>query len=196
MTAAAFRYWALDVEGSGTTPPEIVELAAVEIVNLQLTGQTRTWRIKPSKPITRMATSIHGIRNQNVVDCPPFAEVSEDIESVISEGLIVGHNIHVELAFPGRALPTWRPRIAVDTLRLTKALRPGLPSYGLDQVGHLLSMSQRAQQITGQKHHSALYDATLAALVMAELLTELPESQRESALRSADIFDQPQGSLL
>lgn len=196
MTTGAGSYWVLDIEGSGTSPAEIIELAAVEVVDLRLTGQARSWRIKPSMPITRMATSIHGIRNQDVADCPPFVDLSGDIESVICEGLIVGHNVRVELAFLNRALPAWRPKVAVDTLKLAKALRPGLPSYGLEQVGRLLSLSQQAQQITSQKHHSALYDATLSALILVHLLRELPEKLRELALRDADIFDQPQGSLL
>jgi DNA polymerase III alpha subunit (gram-positive type) len=95
-----------------------------------------------------------------------------------------------------QAFPSWHPTAAVDTLRLARALKPKLLSYGLDKVGQALSLSQRAQLMTGQKHHSAPYDATLSALVLIELVGGLPEHLRASALRDADIFDQPQGSLL
>lgn len=196
MTSAPRQIWVVDVEGSGASPPEIIELAAVEVMDFRLTGVSRHWRVKPSTPITRMATSIHGIRNQDVADCPSFHSIQAEVESLLGGCAIAGHNVHVEVAFLARALPSWHPTVAVDTLRLAKGLRPGLESYGLSQLGDKLSLSDQARKITRMAHHAAPYDATLSALVLIELLRGLPEARRTSALLSADIFDQPQGTLL
>jgi DNA polymerase III subunit epsilon len=196
MAIVPTDFWVIDVEGSGASPPEIIELAAVEVRDLHLTGVSHCWRVRPSTPISRMATSIHGIRNEDVAGCPPFQSIASEIEALISGSAIAGHNVHVEVAFLSRVLPSWRPTIAVDTMRLAKGLMPGLESYGLSRLGQNLSLSEQAQRLTGMKHHSAPYDATLSALLLINLLRDLPETAQTSALLAADIFDQRQGSLL
>ena len=52
------RYWVIDVEGSGSTPPEIVELAMLEVADLKLTGNKRHWLVRPKQPIEASATRI------------------------------------------------------------------------------------------------------------------------------------------
>jgi len=53
-------FWVVDVEGNGTTSPEIVELAMVEIKGMQLTGRTEHWFVKPKHLISDLVTRIHG----------------------------------------------------------------------------------------------------------------------------------------
>ncbi|WP_368508714.1 hypothetical protein [Bradyrhizobium lupini] len=93
-------------------------------------------------------------------------------------------------------MPDWTPRAAFDTLTLAKALKPELPSYGLANLGAEFGLADKAAQLTGQRHHSALYDATLTALILIHLLTPLPSSERDRALRDANILGPRQGSLL
>jgi DNA polymerase III alpha subunit (gram-positive type) len=85
---------------------------------------------------------------------------------------------------------------AIDTLRLAKALRPGLKSYSLANLGTEFGLSEQAAACTSARHHSALYDATLTALLLIHLLSPLTSEERRTALADADILNPKQGSLL
>ena len=120
----------------------------------------------------------------------------EQTQSSLQDARIVGHNVKVELDVLGRQLEGWRPAQAIDTLRMARALRPGLPSYGLDRLGGSLGVREAAARLTGRGHHSAAYDATLAALVFVELLSALPTELRPAAVRDADLLNPGQGTLV
>ncbi len=158
MGVATNRFWVIDVEGSGGTPPEIVELAMLEVEQME--------------------------------------DIADDILQWIENTPIVGHNVRVEVDILSRSIPDWSPRVAIDTLKLAKALRPGLPSYGLANLGSELGLTDQAAELSGRGHHSALYDATLTALILIELLSPLTSEGRAKALRDANILDPKQGSLL
>ena len=56
-------YVAVDVEGNGQQPPDLVELAAVPIVG-GIIGEPRSWLVRPETPIKHLATQIHGLSNE------------------------------------------------------------------------------------------------------------------------------------
>jgi DNA polymerase III alpha subunit (gram-positive type) len=88
------------------------------------------------------------------------------------------------------------PHVAIDTLKLAKILRPTLESYGLEKLGTALGHSAEAARRSGGRHHSALYDATLTALIFIDLVSTLPELRRADVLRDADVLDRRQATLL
>jgi DNA polymerase III epsilon subunit-like protein len=189
-------YWVVDVEGNGATPPDIVELAMVEVNDFALTGNIRHWFLRPDRPITPAVTRIHGITNADVANAPSMEDVADDLLLWLGQIPIAGHNVRVELDALSRAIPEWQPRRAIDTLKLAKILRPGLPSYGLEKLGQALGHAKEAQRLCGTTHHSALFDATLAGLLFVDFLSSLPIERRAAALRACDILDRPQGALL
>lgn len=196
MGVAMERFWVIDVEGSGSTPPEIVELAMQEVEHLALTGNKRHWLVQPEHGIHPAATRIHGYTNDDVIGYPSITDIADDVITW-TEGIpIVGHNVRVEVEILSRSIPDWTPKAAIDTLRLAKALKPGLASYSLANLGAEFGLSAQAAQRTGRQHHSALYDATLTASLLIELLLPLSNDEREAALRDADILDPRQGLLL
>lgn len=190
------RFFVVDVEGNGGSPPEIVELAVIELNGLQLSDRRRHWLVQPTQPIQASARRIHGIKDADLIGAPAIEDIAEDIMDWMSGSQIVGHNVRVELEIITRSLEDWRPSAAIDTLRLAKNLRPGLASYGLENLGHELGLADRAAELTGRGHHSALYDATLAGLIFIDLLLPLSAEKRSAAIRQADILDSSQGSLL
>ena len=190
------RFWVIDVEGSGSSPPEIVELAMLQVDRLVLTENTRHWFVRPEHGIKPAATRIHGLTDDDVVGSPDIADIADDIITWIDDTAIVGHNVKIEVDILSRSLPDWKPSSAIDTLKLTKILKPGLASYGLANLGAEFGLADEAANRTGAKHHSALYDATLAALLMIHLLSPLPADKRRRALMEANILDPRQGSLL
>ena len=196
MVIEGNRYWVVDVEGNGGTPPEIIELAMVEIADLKLTGKQRHWLVRPERPIQPAVSRIHGLTDADVADAPSIEDITDDVLLWLDQASIVGHNVRVELAIISRSIPDWKPRAAIDTLKLAKALRPGLDSYGLENLGVAFGHSEAAAQSTGRGHHSAIYDATLAALIFIDLLSAVPDARRADVLRDANILDPPQATLL
>jgi len=190
------RFWVIDVEGSGSSPPEIVELAMLQIDRLVLTENKRHWFVRPENGIKPAATRIHGLTDDDVVGSPDIADIADDIITWIEDTPIVGHNVKIEVDILSRSLPDWKPSSAIDTLKLAKILKPGLASYGLANLGIEIGLADEAANRTGAKHHSALYDATLTALLMIHLLSPLPVDEQRRALMEANILDPRQGSLL
>jgi DNA polymerase III subunit epsilon len=196
MAMNADHFWVVDVEGNGARPPEIIDLAMVEIKHLKLTDNRRHWRVRPEQPIDPMVSRIHGLTDADVADAPSILDIADDFLLWVADIPIVGHNVRVDLEILSRSIPEWKPRSAIDTWILAKTLRPGLASYSLKNLGTALGLSPEAARQSGAQHHSAPYDAILAALVFIELLSDQPEPRRAELLRKADILDKPQATLL
>jgi DNA polymerase III subunit epsilon len=190
------RMWAVDVEGSGKSPPEIVELAIAEMNGLRLTGRRMHWRFRPRNGISPSAARIHGIWDRDVEDAPELEDAADDVLTWLEDKPIVGHNVRVELTLLSDALEGWKPSAAYDTLRLARRLLPDEKKHGLEHLGAKLNLEGEAAQITGGLSHSAPYDAVLSALLMRRLLEPLMESDRDAAMAAADIQHSAQGSLL
>ena len=63
----SLTYVAVDVEGNGEQPPDLVELAAVPIV-AGVVEEPASWLVKPKTSITHVAARIHGLTNDDVAD--------------------------------------------------------------------------------------------------------------------------------
>ncbi|ATY32542.1 3'-5' exonuclease [Sphingomonas psychrotolerans] len=191
------RMWAVDIEGNGKTPPEIVEIAIVELRGLERTGLRRNWRLRPPSGIAPMASRIHGIWDRDVADAPDLEDVADDILVWLEGAPIVGHNVRVELEVLGRALDEWSPASAYDTLKLARAMLPDAPKHGLEALGARLGLDVQAASETGSTAHSALYDATLSAILLKYLLQPLSAEERRRRLAEIDLLEPPpQGQLI
>ena len=190
------RMWAVDVEGSGKSPPEMVELAVAEMDGLQLTGRRKHWRFRPQNGISPVASRIHGIWDRDVAGAPELEDVADDVITWLEDKPIVGHNVRVELTLLSGALEGWEPSAAYDTLKLARKFLPAEAKHGLEHLGAKLNLDSEAARITGGLAHSAPYDAVLSALLMRYLLLPLTEPAQAAALREIDITQGSQGSLL
>lgn len=191
------RMWAVDVEGNGANPPEIVELGIVEMDDLQLTGNVKHWQFRPEHEITPAVSRIHGITNDDVADAPPIEDVIDDILLWLEESPIVGHNVRVELEALSRVLPDWKPAAAYDSLKVARALLPNEEKFGLERLGDVLGLKDAASQaVGGGAAHSGPYDAAMSAILLERLLSPLPQTERDKILMDADILNSRQGTLL
>ncbi|WP_246658405.1 3'-5' exonuclease [Rhizobium sp. FKY42] len=190
------KAWVVDVEGNGATPPEIVEIALLELVDLRPSGRSFHWLVKPDQPISAAVTRIHGLTDEDVEGAPDIDDIVEDIVRWTDRSAIIGHNVRVELDVIGRSIPEWKPSAAIDTLKLARALRPGLASYSLEKLGSALGLTAEAERQTGLKHHSAQFDVALTALLFASLLDPLDREERDFRAREADILFKAQESFL
>lgn len=160
------RFAVIDVEGNGQQPPEIVEIAVVPVDGLAV-GAPASWLVMPSRPITPIVTrKAHGIRNADVASAPAFDQIAPQVLATLAGRIPVAHNARVEYEALRRHLHGWTPEVMLDTLRLAKAIWPGLASYSLDP---LLAHAGITPEGAGGTRHRAGFDAHATALLFAGL---------------------------
>ena len=90
MAMKSDRYWVIDVEGSGGKPPEIIELAMLEISDLALTGNQRHWFVRPQRSIEPSATRIHGLTDDDVIGAPSIEDIADDVLQWLDDARLSG----------------------------------------------------------------------------------------------------------
>ncbi|MET8779046.1 3'-5' exonuclease [Nocardia sp. NPDC004654] len=162
----------VDVEGNGTTPPEIIEIAILPITARTVAAsEMRSWLIRPKTPITPIVTrKVHGITNADVAECPAWSQVAPNIRAMLDERILIAHNATVEHKVLSAHLPGWAPPIVLDTLRLAKAVWPGLPGYGLDKLIDHTALDTAA--LADQGYHRAAYDTWAAWQLLRRLVDD------------------------
>lgn len=79
-----------------TTGVNVVTDRIVEICILKLTPENTkevfTFRINPTIPIPKESSAIHGIKDEDVKDCPTFAEMSEKLNEILVNCDLAGFN--------------------------------------------------------------------------------------------------------
>jgi DNA polymerase III epsilon subunit-like protein len=175
-------YAVVDVEGNGQQPPDLVELAVVPIVG-GIIGEPSSWLVRPDRPITPMATRIHGISNGAVAEAPVFKDIVLDVLQALAPPALIAHNAHVDVAVLQCKTTGWECPEVFDTLKLSRRLVPDQVSY---RLGSLVEAFQLADDLPHDlRPHRATYDALVAARLFVRLATAAGSLE---ALR-----DQPQG---
>ncbi|WP_328747185.1 3'-5' exonuclease [Streptomyces sp. NBC_00285] len=155
----------VDVEGNGTNPPDLVEIAALPVrAGVPDTTTAGAWLIRPERPVTARAAGIHGLTNEVLADQPVWAQLADAVHDFLGQNWISAHNAHVDYRELHRHLPTWKPAGVIDTLRLAKATYTGLPSYTLDAlIKHVAPDLSQAPRVG---RHRATYDAYATAQLL------------------------------
>ncbi len=166
------RFTVVDVEGNGQQPPDLVELAVVPISG-GVIGEPKNWLVRPARPITPIARRIHGIRNEDVVLAPPFADVQEEVLRTVTGLALVAHNASVDVGVLSRTLGSdWPHPEVFDTLALARRLLPGHASY---RLGALVDAFDLATDLPeGLTPHRATYDALVTARLFVHLARSVP----------------------
>ena len=82
-----------DIESTGTSPRKdrIIELAAIKV--MPDGGEiSRSWLMNPTVHIPEETTAIHGISDDDVKDCPTFADRAEEIFEFFRDADLSGFN--------------------------------------------------------------------------------------------------------
>jgi DNA polymerase III epsilon subunit-like protein len=161
------RFAVVDVEGNGQQPPEIVEIAILPIDGMNVAGEPVAWLVKPEQSIAPIVTrKVHGIRNADVADAPGWSEVAPEVGAALAHRIPIAHNARVEYDVLRRHMPSWAPATVLDTLRLARAVWPGLGTYNLDRLldhtGIVLGDG------SGQRHRAG-FDVQATALLFLAL---------------------------
>ena len=96
------RQIVLDTETTGLDPTlghRVIEIAAIEMVNRQITGRDYHCYVNPEREIDAGALEVHGISNEFLADKPRFADIAADFLKFIEGGELIIHNAPFDVAF-------------------------------------------------------------------------------------------------
>ena len=162
----------IDTETTGLDPNDghrVVEIGAVELVNLLPTGRVYHQYINPERNMPKEAEQVHGLSHEFLRDKPVFARVAPAFLAFLGDARLVIHNaafdlrmLNAELARLGAPpLPMSR---AVDTLEIARTRFPGAQA-SLDALCRRFGIDN-----AGRERHGALLDSELLAEVYLELM--------------------------
>lgn len=145
-----------DVETTGMSAQydRIVELAALRVSGDGSTAEYHTL-IHPERSIPSAVSAIHHITDEMVADAPLFPAVGNDFLEFAAGTTLVAHNARFDLGFLQESLarsglPLWRGP-TLDSLKLVKTLRPGLPSYRLQYLRTALKLDAEGDELTAHR---------------------------------------------
>lgn len=121
------RFLALDTETTGTnrSKDRIVELFVVEVDSNLNVGPSFLQRFNPEMPIPPAATAVHGIRDEDVCQSPPFHSLAARIQTMLTDAVLIAFNgltfdlplLHEELVRAGQRGLDPNPTV-IDPYRL------------------------------------------------------------------------------
>lgn len=160
-----------DTETTGLDPAKgdrVVEIGAVEILNLIPTGRIFHVYIDPERDIPEEAFRVHGLSREFLAQHKKFAEIAQEFVDFIEDSPLVAHNAEFDVRFINAefatlSIPSLAPARIVDTLAMARRLHPGSPA-SLDALCQRYGVDSSRRE-----KHGALLDAGLLAEIYAEL---------------------------
>jgi DNA polymerase III subunit epsilon len=122
--------------------------------------------INPQQAIPSYIQAMTGITDEMVADAPLFEQVAADIHALLSENIFVAHNVNFDYSFVKAHLATagfLLDSSKLCTVRLSRKIIPGFPSYSLGNLCHSLGIKM-------QNRHRAGGDAEATVKVFKHLL--------------------------
>lgn len=127
-----------------------------------------TWEslINPQQFIPAQIEALTGINNEMVAGAPTFEEVAPQVYELLNDKVFIAHNVNFDYSFIRHHLSLYGFTLnckKLCTVRLSRKLFPGLPSYSLGKLCTSLSIS-----LTNR--HRAGGDAAATAILFGMLL--------------------------
>ena len=163
------RQIVLDTETTGLDPAlghRVIEIAAIEMINRQVTGRDYHCYINPEREIEAGALEVHGISNEFLADKPKFSDIADEFLKFVEGGELIIHNAPFDVAFLNSELDQagMDPLNAycegvIDTLQIARGLHPGKRN-SLDALCERYAIDNSSRTL-----HGALVDTRLLAEV-------------------------------
>jgi DNA polymerase-3 subunit epsilon len=160
-------YAIIDIETTGGQPAQdkITEIAIFIHDGQQIVDKYHTL-VNPQRPIPYFISNLTGITDEMVQDAPKFYEVAKEIVEFTEGKVFVAHNVRFDYSFIKKEfadLGFTFQRKTLCTVRLSRALLPGLPSYSLGKLC-------KSIDIDLQQRHRAIGDAEATAVLFDRLI--------------------------
>ena len=131
-------YAVVDIETTGNGPKgqKITEISALIFDGKKIVNEF-TSLVNPEQNIPAFITNLTGITNAMVRNAPKFYEVAKKIEEITKDTIFVAHNVNfdyniIHAEFKSLGFDFKRKKLC--TVRLTRKIIPGLPSYSLGNI--------------------------------------------------------------
>ena len=161
------RQIVLDTETTGLeykNGHRIVEIAAVELINRQITSQHFHYYLNPDRESDESALQVHGLTSEFLLDKPRFSDVIEEFLHFIKDAELIIHNAPFDVGFLDHELGLLKLKSlgnycshVTDTLKLAKEFHPGKRN-NLDALCDRYKIDNSKRTL-----HGALLDAELLA---------------------------------
>ena len=161
----------IDTETTGLYTKDhhrIIEIGCIELINREKTGNTFHVYLNPQREISKEATAIHNITNDDLKDKPLFKDIIDDFLKFINKDTLIFHNAPFDLGFLNYEIKLLKnkkfsfienSRNIIDTLKLARKKFPG-------KANNLDALCKRFHiNIEKRKFHNAILDAELLSKV-------------------------------
>jgi len=160
-------YAIVDIEttGSHATANGITEIA-INIHDGKAVIQSYSTLINPRRTIPPYITALTGIDNEMLADAPLFEDVAIEIYELLQDKIFVAHHVNFDYSFIKYQLASAGFDLnckKLCTVRLSRKLLPGKPSYSLGKLCSTLN-------INIQNRHRAKGDADATSILFGMLL--------------------------
>jgi len=178
MNSSTFAIVDIETTGSFAAASQITEIAIFVFDGKEIIDEYSTL-INPEHPIPFHIQALTGITDEMVKNAPTFIQVADKIYNILKDRIFVAHNVHFDYSFIQAALKDsgydWKaPRLC--TVRLSRKIFPGLPSYSLGRLCQSL-------RIEIQDRHRAKGDAQATVILFERLYQEDQENYILKALQ-------------
>ena len=160
-------YAIVDIETTGNGPKgqKITEISALIFDGKKVVDEF-TSLVNPEQNIPTFITNLTGITNAMVRNAPKFYEIAKKVEEITKGTIFVAHNVNfdyniIHAEFKSLGFDFKRKKLC--TVRLTRKIIPGLPSYSLGNIC-------TAEKIPINGRHRAKGDAEATAELFRRLL--------------------------
>ena len=171
---AQLDYVVFDCETTGLEPSqgdEIVSIGAVRIHRGRVMhGETFELLANPGRSIPALASSIHGIADEDVAEAPPVEEVVRRFHAFAGDAVLVGFNIAFDMRFlrlKQRASGVRFDNPTLDALLLSILLHDHTGEHTMEGIAARLGVG-----VGGR--HTALGDSLTTAEIFIRLIELLP----------------------
>jgi DNA polymerase-3 subunit epsilon len=186
MKASEAPFAAIDFESAGTSPGLTDEPVQVAIVQWQSQSPVVALNshLRPSRPVTWAAQQVHGISDDQLTHAPRLIDLWPHVRSNLEGRWVVAHGAATEKrflrVFPFHGFGPW-----VDTLNLTRAIYPSLPSHALGDAVSSLGLLERIKY-PAFRWHDAASDAIASLVLLDHLIVAA-----DLAMEPAEILTRP-----
>lgn len=188
----------LDTETTGLEPTSghrIVEIGALELVNLIPTGRKFHYYINPERDVPEEAYRVHGISTDFLKDKPLFSNIVDEFLDFISDSRIVIHNAKFDMKFINHELKLVEKQaidmsVTIDTMLIARKRFPGARA-SLDDLCKRFKID-----LSKRKYHGALLDAELLSELYINLMGGANSRQSELDFKSIKEENILQGDII
>ena len=167
-------YVAVDVETTGLDPfrDEIIEIGIIRVEEGEIVDAFDSL-IRPEGEIPPEITRLTGIDDGMVVDAPTIFQLRPQLRRLVSNAIILGHNVGFDMGFLEMAnVGVGQHRI--DTLTLATILVPEAGRFSLDALSHYLLTVELFKVL--RRHADGLTFDMLEEIVQAGKRISWPET--------------------